>query len=73
MPIPPTEHLIERRRDLGGNTLYFMIRAGSRSRRHRFFEPHEVPEFDGESAVCEIERGRGGHWKVLRVVEASGD
>ena len=70
MPLPPTKHLLERRRDLDGNTLYFMIRSGSRSRQHRFFEPYEVPEFDGESAVCEIERGRGGNWKVLRVVGA---
>ena len=72
MPTTPTKHLLERRRDLNGNTLYFMIRAGSRSRQHRFFEPNEVPEFDGESAVCEIEKGRGGHWKVLRVVAAGG-
>ncbi|WP_310542050.1 hypothetical protein [Phenylobacterium sp.] len=59
---------IERRTDLAGKTVYFMIKSGSRSRQHRFFEPHEVPEFIGESALCEIERGGGGYWKVLRVV-----
>ncbi|MDO8912274.1 MAG: hypothetical protein Q8N10_03185 [Phenylobacterium sp.] len=61
---------IERRTDVGGKTLYFMIKSGSRSRQHKFFEPGEVPDFEGDSAWFEIEaRGGRSHWKVLRQVE----
>ncbi len=61
---------IERRTDGEGRTLYFMIAAGSRSRQHRFFEPDEVPPFEGPSAWFEVEpRGGRAHWKVLRQVE----
>lgn len=61
---------IERRTDIAGKTLYFMIKSGSRSRQHKFFEPDEVPDFDGASAWFEIEpRGGRAHWKVLRQVQ----
>ena len=60
---------IERRTDLTGKTLYLIIKSGSRSRQHKFFEPHEVPDFEGDSAWFEIEPRSGrAHWKVLRQV-----
>ena len=61
---------IERRTDVAGKTLYFMIKSGSRSRQHKFFEPDEVPAFEGDSAWFEIEpRGGRAHWKVVRQVD----
>ncbi len=45
---------IERRTDIAGKTLYFMIKSGSRSRQHKFFEPSKVPDFEGDSAWFEI-------------------
>ncbi|MFZ3008305.1 MAG: hypothetical protein WA047_19240 [Phenylobacterium sp.] len=62
---------IERRTDRTGKTLYFMIKSASRSRQHKFFEPHEVPAFEGDSAWFEVEpRGGRAHWKVVRQVAA---
>lgn len=65
-------HLIERRRALpnaGGYTLYFMCRSGRRRTQHRFFQPEEVPEFDGEAAVFDVAyKSWQGPWRFVRLV-----
>lgn len=55
------------RADDGGRTLSYFIRPGSRRRPWKFFDPAEVPAFEGESAWFEIDR-TGGTWTVLREV-----
>ncbi len=67
----PLVYKVERARslpDAGGRTLYFMIRSGSRRRPHKFFQPGEVPAFDGEVAWFEIDR-KSGAWTFLRQVD----
>lgn len=68
--------LIERRRLLpkdGGGTLYFMCRSGRRRTQHRFFKPHEVPEFDGEAAVFEVAwKSWQGPWRFIRLISVDG-
>ncbi|MGA0603879.1 hypothetical protein ACO2Q3_24445 [Caulobacter sp. KR2-114] len=60
---------VHRRTDLEGRTLYFMIYSGSRRRQHTFFEPSQVPAFEGASAWFAIERDHRGGWTFLRQVE----
>lgn len=52
----------------GGRTLFFMVRSGSRRRQSKFFEPGEVPEFEGDVGYFEIDRMRG-RWVFVRQVE----
>jgi hypothetical protein len=52
----------------GSRTLYFSVLLGSRSRGHKFFEPHEVPDFEGDIAWFEIDRSKG-QWRFVRQVE----
>lgn len=46
-----------------------MIRAASRDRSHRFMDPADVPDFEGESAWFEIEVLAGGRLRFLRRIE----
>jgi len=55
--------------DDGGRTLSYFIRPGSRRRPWKFFDPAEVPAFEGESAWFEIDRARGA-WTVVRQVSS---
>ncbi len=64
--IAKLERLKSRPED-GGQTLSLFIRPGSRSRPYTWFEPQQVPAFDGDFAYFEMERIKGG-WKVLREV-----
>ena len=57
---------LHRRRDLSGRPLYVMIRAASRGRPHRFLDPGEAPDFEGESAWFEIEVRDGGRLHFIR-------
>jgi hypothetical protein len=61
--------LLHRRHDLDGRLLYGMIRAASRDRPHRFVDPADVPDFEGESAWFEIEVLAGGQLQFLRRID----
>jgi hypothetical protein len=50
----------------GGYTLFFKADIGKSG---RFFDPHKVPEFDGEEAWFEIQNVGRGELAVLRQVE----
>lgn len=66
----PTIEKIERlstRKDDGDRTLRYFIRPGSRSRPYHWFDPEQVPPFDGDVAWFEMERIKGG-WRFLRQV-----
>ena len=52
----------------GAHTIFFHTVSSSRSRPQIFFEPQDVPAFDGESAWFECER-KGGRWRILRRVD----
>lgn len=54
--------------DPNSRTLFFYVHLGRRSPSHRFFRPHEVPEFEGDRAWFEIDRAKGG-WRFVRQVE----
>lgn len=53
--------------DHGGQTLRHFVQRGARSRPWKWFEPGEVPKYEGSHAWFECERAPGG-WKVLRQV-----
>ena len=57
--------------DDGRRTLSYFIRPGSRRRSWKFFNPDQVPDFDGESAWFEIDRGQGA-WRFVRQVPPPG-
>jgi hypothetical protein len=50
----------------GGQTLFFRADGGDRRHPAPFFRPHEVPEFEGESAWFEAERIPNGGWRIVR-------
>ena len=50
----PSNREVRRYRDLAGNTLFFAVFLGTRSRGWRKFGLGEVPEFDGEVATFEV-------------------
>lgn len=56
-----TERLTLSKRD-GGDTLCLFVRPGNRSRPWIWFEPHEVPAFEGKSAKFKIVR-EDKRWK----------
>lgn len=63
----PRPALIERLTDhpnRGGETLAYFVRPGSRSRPYIWFDPHEVPPFEGPSATFDIQR-TAGRWQVV--------
>ncbi len=51
----------------GNHTLYFKIDHG---RLGKFFDPREVPPFEGEEAWFEIDRAKGA-WRFVRQVNRS--
>ena len=51
----------------GNRTSRFFIRPGSVRRPWKFFDPEEVPPFDGPVAWFEIER-KGAEWRFIRQV-----
>jgi hypothetical protein len=57
--------------DDGLRTLSYFIRPGSRRRPWKFFDPDQVPDFEGESAWFEVDRTRGA-WTILRQVPPPG-
>jgi len=58
---------VERRCDLEGNTLFFLIPRRDRRKPMKFFDPTDVPPFEGPAADFEIDRKRGG-WRFVRRV-----
>ena len=46
----------------------YFVRPGSRRRRWIWFDPGEVPPFEGNAAMFEVERIKGG-WRLARPVE----
>lgn len=67
--MPTRTCLIERRTDHQGTTLFFVVRGDKRA-RSRFFEPDDVPVFEGGAAWFEVETGRK-RWRVIRRVKTS--
>ena len=52
----------------GGYTLYFVSEGGDRRHPPHFFQPDEVPEFEGESALFECV-WRDGRWRVAHRID----
>jgi hypothetical protein len=50
----PSQREVRRYRDLAGNTLFFAVFLGTRSRGWRKFGPDEVPAFEGDVATFEV-------------------
>jgi hypothetical protein len=52
-----------------GSTVMFTTRDGARTGRSplQFFDPHQVPAFEGGSAWFEVERVRGGS-RIVRII-----
>lgn len=50
--------------DEGGVIYRYFVRPGSRSRPWIWFDRDEAPPFEGNKALLEIERVKGG-WRVL--------
>ncbi|HEY0436903.1 MAG TPA: hypothetical protein VGC92_09695 [Phenylobacterium sp.] len=48
-------------------TVRYFIRPGSRSRPWRWFQPDQVPPFEGRTARFEMERVKGG-WRFLHQI-----
>jgi hypothetical protein len=57
--------------DAGGRTLFFHTKTTDRRHPSHFFDPQEVPEFEGESAWFEVE-WRDKRWRVTRRVDEVG-
>jgi len=49
----------------GSRTLFFMTAGGDRRHRPTFFLPDQVPDFEGEEAVFEVDKHRGV-WTFVR-------
>ena len=64
----PAQHELRRYCDLAGNTLFFAVFLGTRSRGWRFFKPGEAPEFEGDVATFEVTvvKGRWVFGRQLR-------
>jgi hypothetical protein len=60
-------YTITRHRSGDGTTLFFAIWLGSRSRGWKFFHVGELPDFEGEEAIFEMDRAKGA-WRVVRQV-----
>lgn len=59
---------VERLPGPGDRTLRYFVRPGSRKGKWLWFDPEDVPPFEGDNAFFECKRVRGG-WEVLRQVE----
>ena len=66
--MPPPRIVRIERLKIGDRTACYFIRPGTRSRPWTWFEPDEVPPFDGECAWFEVTRRRGV-WTFVREVE----
>jgi hypothetical protein len=64
-----TRREVRRFTDGSGRTLFFAVHLGSRRAGWRFFQPGEVPEFEGETARFEVEVVKG-RWVFGRRIEA---
>jgi hypothetical protein len=68
-PLPTNRtYTVERRTDLDGNDLYFIIPSRDRRKHPKFFRPEEVPPFEGRAATFEIER-KGKLWRFVKRVD----
>ena len=65
MGAPPQRVVIQRLTGTPGMRERFYVQPGRRHGRWIWFDPEEVPAFEGPQAVFEIER-RGGRWIVLK-------
>jgi hypothetical protein len=68
MPRETLVKQLERMTDHQGRTLFFVTRPISRRRRPLFFEPDQVPPFEGEIGWFEMQRDGKGGWIVHRQV-----
>jgi len=55
-------------REDGHRTMSLFVRPNSRRGAWIWFEPDQVPEFEGDMGWFEIERRTGG-WSIVRQVE----
>lgn len=58
--------------DAGGETLYFVEEGGSRKKPAKFFDPRDVPAFDGERASFFAEQVRLKGWVLRHRVNRDG-
>lgn len=68
MPAHKTIARLERRTDLQGRTIYFMLPSSDRRKPPAFVEPADVPPFDGDAAWFELERVKSGPWLKWRAI-----
>lgn len=57
--------------DAGGRTLFFHTKCTDRRHPSLFFDPQDVPEFEGDSAWFKAE-WRDKRWRVMRRVDELG-
>ena len=50
--------------EAGGATMFFQTESGDRRHPPHFFQPEDVPAFQGESATFECEQ-RNGRWLIV--------
>jgi hypothetical protein len=58
--------------DAGGHTLFFAADGGGRRHPAPFFQPHEVPDFEGDTAWFEGEGSRARGYRIVRRVHENG-
>lgn len=56
----------------GGHTLFFSVDGGSRRHQAPIFRPHEVPEFEGDTAWFEAEGTKARGYRITRRVHENG-
>ncbi len=59
--------------EAGGETLFFRAMGGDRRHPMPFFNPHEVPPFDGDLAWFLAERAPGRGWRIVRRALSNGE
>lgn len=68
MPTSTIVARLERKTDLEGRTIYFMLPSSDRRKPPAFVEPEDVPAFDGDAAWFELERVKRGPWLKWRAI-----
>ena len=61
-----TRREVRKYTDGAGRTLFYAVFLGTRRAGWRFFKPGEAPDFEGESAIFEVEVRKGGRWEFGR-------
>jgi hypothetical protein len=56
----------------GGGTVFFTSEGGDRRHPTKFWQPGDVPEFEGDHACFEAEWVRLRGWRIVRRVHENG-